>query len=164
MHKLRTWADCIRANGLAGWPDPDGDGIFHPDPMPAEDDPNWRKADTACRSLEPGPIQVDGGPGARRKGRRLILPRTALRGRMHPTAPGVADTTLRGMGRTTRFGGRSRPRRRASTVTAPVLRQRVRRWSRAVCRRPAPVTRTAWPIALLDPTRTTRFLARVTAV
>src|SRR5664279_6363738 len=39
-----------------------------------------------------------------------------------------------------------------------------RRWFRAVCRRPAPVTRTAWPIAVVDPTRTTSFLARVTAV
>jgi hypothetical protein len=65
MHKLRTWAECIRGNGLARWPDPGDDGIFHPDPVPAQDDPAWRKADSACRSLEPGPIQVEGGPGAR---------------------------------------------------------------------------------------------------
>jgi hypothetical protein len=65
MTKLRRWADCMRRNGLADWPDPDSDGIFHPDAVPANDDPVWRKADGACRSLEPGPIQVDGGPGAR---------------------------------------------------------------------------------------------------
>ncbi|MFG2043536.1 hypothetical protein [Dactylosporangium sp. NPDC048998] len=63
--KLRRWAGCIRANGLPDWPDPDDEGIFHPKPaMPAEDDPRWQRADTACRSLEPGPISVDAGPGA----------------------------------------------------------------------------------------------------
>lgn len=38
------------------------------------------------------------------------------------------------------------------------------RKSRAVQRRPADTVRTAWPIALREPTRTTSFLARVTAV
>ncbi|MGI5238364.1 hypothetical protein [Dactylosporangium sp. CA-139066] len=67
--KLRKWGDCIRANGLPDWPDPDADGIFHPQPAaPAEDDPRWVKADTACRGLEPGPISVDAGAGARKTG------------------------------------------------------------------------------------------------
>src|SRR5450759_2678044 len=47
---------------------------------------------------------------------------------------------------------------------AELVQRRARRWARAVCRRPAPVTRTAWPMAFFDPTRTTSFLARVTAV
>ena len=63
--KLRRWGECIRANGLPDWPDPDADGIFHPQPAaPAGDDPRWVQADTACRGLEPGPISVDAGPGA----------------------------------------------------------------------------------------------------
>lgn len=69
MTKLRKWGECIRANGLPEWPDPDSDGIFHPQPAaPAEDDPRWQKADTACRSLEPGPISVDAGAGAHKTG------------------------------------------------------------------------------------------------
>ena len=69
MAKLRKWGECIRANGLPEWPDPDADGVFHPQPAPpAEDDPRWQKADTACRSLEPGPITVEGGPDAHKRG------------------------------------------------------------------------------------------------
>ncbi|GAA3199790.1 hypothetical protein ACFO1B_49925 [Dactylosporangium siamense] len=56
------------ASGLPDWPDPDGDGIFHPQPMPADDDPRWRQTDAACRSLEPGPITVDAGTPANRHG------------------------------------------------------------------------------------------------
>ncbi|GAA4249217.1 hypothetical protein [Dactylosporangium darangshiense] len=65
LAKLRKWGECIRANGLPDWPDPDADGIFRPRPAPpADDDPRWQRADTACRSLEPGPITVDGVPRA----------------------------------------------------------------------------------------------------
>nr|BFE60043.1 hypothetical protein GCM10020063_045690 [Dactylosporangium thailandense] len=65
MAKLRAWAACVRDNGLPDWPDPGGDGVFRPATVPPDDDPAWRRADTACRSLEPGPIAVEGGPGAR---------------------------------------------------------------------------------------------------
>ncbi|WP_426513740.1 hypothetical protein ACPPVO_25905 [Dactylosporangium sp. McL0621] len=65
MTKLRKWGDCIRRNGLPNWPDPDSEGTFHVDSPPGADDPAWRKADDACRSLEPGPIQVEAGPGSR---------------------------------------------------------------------------------------------------
>lgn len=70
MTKLRKWADCMRANGLPEWPDPDGDGVFHPQPqsIPMDQDPRWQKADVACRSLEPGPISVDAGDNARKGG------------------------------------------------------------------------------------------------
>jgi hypothetical protein len=68
MAKLRKWATCMRTNGLPDWPDPDGDGIFHPQPMPADDDPRRLGADTACRSLEPGPITVDAGTTANKHG------------------------------------------------------------------------------------------------
>ncbi|WP_433042812.1 hypothetical protein [Dactylosporangium sp. CS-033363] len=65
MAKLRAWAACVRTNGLPDWPDPDSDGTFRPATAPTDDDPAWRRADEACRHLEPGPIQVDPGPGAR---------------------------------------------------------------------------------------------------
>lgn len=67
MTALRKWATCIRAHGLPDWPDPDSAGVFRlTSTPPAQDDPVWQRADTACRSLEPGPIAVDGGPGTRK--------------------------------------------------------------------------------------------------
>ena len=63
--KLRKWADCMRANSLPNWPDPGSDGVFRlpPGSIPL-DDPLWKKADEACRPLEPGPIQIDVGPNS----------------------------------------------------------------------------------------------------
>jgi hypothetical protein len=63
MSKLREWADCMRTNGVPDWPDPGDDGVFRPSRFLQNDDPVWRKADDACRSLEFGPITVDPGPG-----------------------------------------------------------------------------------------------------
>lgn len=69
MTKLRAWGECLRGNGLPDWPDPDAEGVFHPQQAPQEDDPAWQKADEACRSLEPGPISVDAGNTAAKNGR-----------------------------------------------------------------------------------------------
>lgn len=62
--KLRKWGECMRANNLPDWPDPDSDGVFHvPSRLfPLDDNPAWRAADAACEPLQPGPITIDGGP------------------------------------------------------------------------------------------------------
>jgi hypothetical protein len=57
----RRWAACIRTNGIADLPDPDGNGDFQLPPQlsPITAQPRWDEARRACQAIEPGGMYFD---------------------------------------------------------------------------------------------------------
>lgn len=55
MVKLRQWADCIRKNGVADWPDPDSAGTFQVPARinPPDDDLIYKAAYRTCEKYLP---------------------------------------------------------------------------------------------------------------
>jgi hypothetical protein len=55
MTLLRKWADCVRAHGIADWPDPDADGQFDPPARlrPLASNQELAAVSRACEALEP---------------------------------------------------------------------------------------------------------------
>lgn len=52
--QIRKWADCIRANGVPEWPDPDSDGYFDPPAqLRTKDNLAMHNAEPACTALLP---------------------------------------------------------------------------------------------------------------
>jgi hypothetical protein len=54
LEQARKYAQCIRANGVPEFPDPDANGEFRGSSHELQDDPAFRAATQACRDLAPG--------------------------------------------------------------------------------------------------------------
>jgi len=56
--KTLAYSKCMRAHGIAGFPDPNGDGVLQIEGTPgsdlAPDNPQFHTADKACKHLLPG--------------------------------------------------------------------------------------------------------------
>ena len=50
----RLYAQCMRANGMPDFPDPDAEGRLRGPGHEAQDDPKFKAAAEACRALAPG--------------------------------------------------------------------------------------------------------------
>jgi hypothetical protein len=54
VEQQREFAQCMRDNGLADFPDPDADGLFRGAQHELQDDPNFSAAIETCRQKRPG--------------------------------------------------------------------------------------------------------------
>jgi hypothetical protein len=54
QEQARKYAQCIRANGVPDFPDPDAEGRFRGRAHEQQDNPKFRAALEACRDLAPG--------------------------------------------------------------------------------------------------------------
>jgi hypothetical protein len=61
--QILRWAQCMRANGVSGLPDPDSNGNFPPDAHPDVTSPQFQAALKACQQYQPASIQGHGGAG-----------------------------------------------------------------------------------------------------
>lgn len=65
LEQARKLAQCMREHGLPNFPDPDPDGgMLGKDSGIDPNDPTFKAADEACKSLRPGPGGVGPGGGA----------------------------------------------------------------------------------------------------
>jgi hypothetical protein len=64
LEQARKFAQCIRANGVPDFPDPDANGEFRGSSHEQQDNPAFQAATQACRDLAPGGEHENAGSPA----------------------------------------------------------------------------------------------------
>src|SRR6266699_4579377 len=97
VEAARLYAQCMRANGLPDFPDPDADGRFRGIGHEQQDTPTYKAAMEACRALAPGgDHQNTGDPAYMEQMRKFSQ---CMRANGLPDFPDPdADGRLRGIG------------------------------------------------------------------
>ncbi|TDC58771.1 hypothetical protein E1281_00325 [Actinomadura sp. KC345] len=86
-------AQCMRENGLPGYPDPGQDGGATAD-LPERDSPEFTKARQACQSLEP-PEKRPGTPENAELQRKMLMWAQCMRKNGVPNFPDPQDGRIR---------------------------------------------------------------------
>ncbi|MEN3310467.1 MAG: hypothetical protein V7603_6669 [Micromonosporaceae bacterium] len=63
LDRQRRFAQCMRANGVLDFPDPQGDGGSRSIPLDKANSPAFKAAQAKCETLVPRPSSDPGGPG-----------------------------------------------------------------------------------------------------